>query len=217
MPRIVDLGASSERLRDVNLIIGEGLCSNIYVLGRRGALIVDTGVGNSLNPVWPQLHRLGVRGEDIAGVALTHAHHDHVGGVLRILERATPRVYIHRLDATYIASSLGPLLRKVDDGDIIDAGPWPLRVVWTPGHTRGSICLYSEEMRLLLSGDTVFPGGHYGRYDGETGSREEIVNSLMRLTSLDVEVMLPGHGTPVLEGAWRHIRQAYLNASTYTP
>lgn len=214
MPRIIDLGASSERLRDVSLIVGEGLCSNIYVLGRRGALIVDTGVGNSLNPVWPQLYRLGVGEEDIAGVVLTHAHHDHVGGVLRILERATPKVYIHRLDAAYIASSLGPLLRRVDDGDLIDVGPWPLRVLWTPGHTRGSICLHSEEMRLLFSGDTVFPGGHYGRYDGETGSRDEMIASLKRLASLDVEVMLPGHGIPVLEEAWRHIRQAYLKAST---
>jgi glyoxylase-like metal-dependent hydrolase (beta-lactamase superfamily II) len=214
MPRIVDLGASSDRLRDVSLILGEGLCSNIYVLGRRGALMVDSGVGNSMNPVWPQLRRLGLGDEDLAGVALTHAHHDHVGGVLRILERASPRVYIHRLDAAYIASSLGPLLHRVEDGDLIEVGPWPLRVLWTPGHTRGSICLYSESMRILFSGDTVFPGGHYGRYDGETGSREEMVNSLKRLTALDVEVMLPGHGMPVMEDAWMHIRQAYLNASS---
>jgi hydroxyacylglutathione hydrolase len=214
MPRIVDLGASSDRLRDVSLILGEGLCSNIYVLGRRGALMVDSGVGNSMNPVWPQLRRLGLGDEDIAGVALTHAHHDHVGGLLRILERASPRVYIHRLDAAYIASSLGPLLRRVEDGDLIEVGPWPLRVLWTPGHTRGSICLYSESMRILFSGDTVFPGGHYGRYDGETGSREDMVNSLKRLTALDVEVMLPGHGMPVLEDAWMHIREAYLKASS---
>jgi len=53
MPKIYDLGEHSERLKDVSLIVGEGLCSNIYVIGREEAVVVDTGVGNYANPVWP--------------------------------------------------------------------------------------------------------------------------------------------------------------------
>ena len=213
MPRVVDLGRRSERLRGVSLIVGEGLCSNIYVIGREQAVIVDTGVGNYANPVWPQLEQLGVEPENIEGVVLTHAHHDHASGVFIILQRAEPKVYVHRLDTRYIASYLGPNLVRVEDGDIIRTMLWPLEVIWTPGHTQGGICLYATKEHILFSGDTVFPDGYYGRYDGESGSQESIVSSLRRLAELKVDVMLPGHGMPVYEGAGDHIRRAYRNAA----
>jgi len=107
MPRIIDLKSRSETLNAVRLIVGEGLCSNIYIIGREQAVIVDAGVGNYANPVWPQLDQLGIGTENIAGVVLTHAHHDHASGVFIILEKAKPKVYVHRLDTKYIASYLG--------------------------------------------------------------------------------------------------------------
>jgi len=58
MPRIYDLGEYSEKLSSVSLIVGDGLCSNIYVIGKENAVIVDTGIGNSTNSVWPQLEEL---------------------------------------------------------------------------------------------------------------------------------------------------------------
>jgi len=215
MPRIIDLGSRSDRLRGVSLIVGKGLCSNIYVIGRERAIIVDTGVGNYANPVWPQLEELGLEPENVEGVVLTHAHHDHASGVFIILQRAEPKVYVHGLDTRYIASSLGPLLVKVKDGDTIETELWPLQVLPTPGHTAGGICLYAREERILFSGDTVFPDGYYGRYDGESGSLKAIIESLKRLTELEVDVMLPGHGMPVLDGAGDHIRMAYRNASRH--
>jgi len=213
MPRIIDLGHRSERLKGVSLIVGEGLCSNIYVIGRERAVVVDTGVGNYANPVWPQLEQLGVEPENMSGVVLTHAHHDHASGVLIILQRAEPRVYVHRLGTRHIASVLGPNLVMVEDGDAIPTELWPLEVLWTPGHTEGGICLYARDERILFSGDTVFPDGYYGRYDGESGSRDAIVESLRRLAKLEVDVMLPGHGMPVYEDAAEHIRLAYRNAA----
>lgn len=215
MPRIIDLGRMSERLRDISLIVGEGLCSNIYVIGRDKAVIVDTGVGNYANPVWPQLVELKVAPENLKRVVLTHAHHDHAMGVFIILERTSPQVYVHRLDTRHIASHLGPNLVKVEDGDIIETELWPLEVIWTPGHTQGGVCLYAKEARILFSGDTVFSDGYYGRYDGESGNLGEIISSLQRLTMLKVDVMLPGHGSPVIEGASEHIQLAYRNASRH--
>jgi len=215
MPRIIDLGSRSDRLRGVSLIVGKGLCSNIYVIGRERAITVDTGVGNYANPVWPQLEKLGLEPENVEGVVLTHAHHDHASGVFIILQRAEPKVYVHGLDTRYIASSLGPRLVKVKDGDTIETELWPLQVLWTPGHTAGGICLYARGERILFSGDTVFPDGYYGRYDGESGSLRAIIESLRRLTELEVDVMLPGHGMPVLDGAGDHIRMAYRNASRH--
>lgn len=211
MPQIIDLGSRSERLRGVNLIVGEGLCSNIYVVGRERAVVVDAGVGNYANPVWPQLEQLGIGPENIRGVVLTHAHHDHAMGVFLILERARPPVYVHRLDTRRIAARIDELV-ELEEGDTIGTELWPLEVLWTPGHTEGSICLYARSEGILFSGDTVFPDGYFGRYNGESGSREAMVGSLRRLAALEVDAMLPGHGMPVLEGAREHIRRSYRNA-----
>ncbi len=213
MPRIYDLGEYTEKLSSVSLIVGDGLCSNIYVIGRENAVIVDTGVGNSMNSVWPQLEELNVAPENVKGVVLTHAHHDHAMGAFIILEKASPRIFVHSLDTKHIASRFGPNLVKVEQGDIIETELWPLKVLWTPGHTEGGMCLYNEEERILFSGDTVFPDGYYGRYDGESGSLEATVESLRKLTEIDVDVMLPGHGSPVFEGAGEHIMKAYRNAT----
>jgi len=212
MPRVLDLGKRSERLKGVSLIVGEGLCSNIYVIGSKKAVIVDTGVGNYANPVWPQLEKLGISPTNVACVVITHAHHDHASGLFIILEKAKPMVYLHRLAAQYIASYVGPNLMHVDDGETIETELWPLEVIWTPGHTEGEICLYAHGQRILFSGDAVFPDGYYGRYDGDT-AYEETVKSLEKLTKLEVEVMLPGHGMPVYKDAGKHIKLAYENAA----
>jgi glyoxylase-like metal-dependent hydrolase (beta-lactamase superfamily II) len=214
MPNIVDLGSRSERLRGVSLIVGEGLCSNIYVIGKERAVIVDTGVGNYMNPVWPQLKELGIETVNVEGVVLSHAHHDHSSGVLIILQYTEPKTYVHLLETRFIASHLGSNLVTVEDGDIIQTELWPLKVLWTPGHTEGGICLYAEDEHILFSGDTVFPGGYFGRYDGEMGSLEAIVASLMRLSELNIETILPGHGMPVYQDAGEHIRLAYMRAAS---
>ena len=213
MPQIYRLEQYNPELKDVALIVGEGLCSNIYVFGREEATIVDTGVGNRANPVFPQLAELGVMPDNIKQIILTHAHHDHAMGAYLILEHANPKVYVHELDTKYIASSFGEALVKVNEGDVIDTPIGAFTVYWTPGHTKGGMCLYNAEHKILISGDTVFPDGYYGRYDGENGSLDEIIESLRKMTELDVEIMLPGHGSPVFQDANSHIKLSYNQAS----
>ena len=215
MPMIYNLGEHSEALIGVNLIIGEGLCSNIYIIGEDKATIIDTGVGNRANPIWPQLEELGIEPNNIDKVIITHAHHDHAMGVFMILRRAQPKVYIHEKDTKYIATSLGNSLVKVNQGDIIETELWPLEVHWTPGHTEGGMSLYSRVNKILFSGDTVFPDGYYGRYDGESGSYEDIVDSLRKLSNLDVDVLLPGHGSPIFRDGNKHIELALRKASRW--
>ncbi len=84
----------------------------------------------------------------------------------------------------------------------------PLKVIHTPGHTQGSICLYSEEERFLISGDTVFTDGGFGRYDFPGGDRTALARSIGYLASLPVEGLYPGHGTPVHREGRLHISAA---------
>ena len=213
MPQVYRLEDYNPELRDVSLIVGDGLCSNIYVIGKEEATIVDTGVGNRMNPIFPQLAELGVQPENIKQVILTHAHHDHAMGAFLILEKANPKIYVHEKDTKFIASSFGDTLVTVKEGDVIDTPIGSFTVYWTPGHTGGSMCLYNAEHKILISGDTVFPDGYYGRYDGESGSLEAIIHSLKKLTELDCEIMLPGHGSPVFRDANSHIKLSYTQAS----
>ena len=92
----------------------------------------------------------------------------------------------------------------LSDGDRIG----DLRVIHTPGHTPGGICLYEPEEKLLFSGDTVFTGGSFGRYDFPGGDRTVLAASLERLGALEVEGLYPGHGEPVARGGGRHIAAA---------
>ena len=215
MPQVIDLGNDTTILRGVNMIVGDGLCSNIYVVGREKATIIDAGVGNRLNPVWPQLDSIGVKPGNVDKVVLTHAHHDHAMGAFLILEKAHPKVYVQTLDTGYIASSLGESLVKAEEGDIIETELWPLEVIWTPGHTEGGMCLYAREQRILFSGDTAFPDGYFGRFDGESGSIEQLMESLRKLAKLRVDVMLSGHDVPVLSGAEDNLKLALRNAELY--
>ena len=81
------------------------------------------------------------------------------------------------------------------DGDIISFGALRLQVIHTPGHTKGGVCLYMKEDKLLFTGDTLFAGS-IGRTDFEGGSMDEIMDSIMRkiLPLGDSVRVFPGHG-----------------------
>lgn len=131
-------------------------------------------------------------------IILTHAHFDHVGA-LEAVRKAHPAALFavgehEPLDSVYTFYNHPDLIiPHVDlalaDGDVIG----PFTVIHTPGHTKGSICLYSAKDQLLLSGDTLFCGG-YGRTD-LGGSMTDMQASLARLSQLPPETkVLPGHG-----------------------
>ncbi|MDR0439017.1 MAG: MBL fold metallo-hydrolase, partial [Methanocalculaceae archaeon] len=78
-------------------------------------------------------------------------------------------------------------------------------VIHTPGHTRGSICLYREEDGALITGDTLFPRGSFGRTDLPTGNHADLVTSINRLAELRIESLWCGHGIPVSSGAMHDV------------
>ena len=136
----------------------------------------------------------------------THGHPDHVCGNGRIKDATNAPIIMHEEDAAFFGkpeveqyfSALGlkpspPVDKKVKDGDLISFGKESLKVILTPGHTPGGVCLYSSPN--VFTGDTLFVGG-VGRTDFPGGDGKVLYNSIKNrlLTLPDETVVWPGHG-----------------------
>ena len=141
-------------------------------------------------------------------IYLTHCHSDHMGAVNEIKEKCGGKILIHRYDseglnnANINLSNIIDLPKieleadsRLDDSDLLHLGNLEFRVIHTPGHTRGSTCLYCEQEKCLFSGDTLFRGT-WGRTDLPTSNTEDIINSITKkLMPLPDDTMVyPGHG-----------------------
>ena len=126
----------------------------------------------------------------------SHGHTDHTAedDILRKLTGA--KIAIHELDAYRLASEdeaseqlhiqkkpIEPDIQLVNGGEVTIGPNTILKIIHTPGHTEGSICLYEEKLGILFSGDTLFAGG-YGRLDGMGADSEAMASSLKRIMAL---------------------------------
>lgn len=134
-------------------------------------------------------------GKSIDAILLTHGHFDHVGGVRFLAQRADCPVYIHSAELSLPESFTdGPLYytKNYDEGDALELAGLSLKVLHTPGHTPGSVCLLCED--TLFSGDTLFMDS-CGRTDFPGGDSALMRKSLKRLGELPGDYkVLPGHG-----------------------
>ncbi len=202
--------------------------SNIYLLIGNGLTLVDAGFPVDLPAIHLGLRRMGASFRNLQLVVATHYHGDHVGTISGMKRRHGVRTAIHEKDAPFAQgeipyerfevetsrlifyTALWPFFRyrpfKVDhplrEGDHLDLAGG-LEVIHTPGHTAGSICLYQRKRRILFSGDLL--RNENGVLEGPppqfTPDPEAARSSLLKLKELDFEVLLPGHGRPILGGA----------------
>ena len=134
-------------------------------------------------------------------ILLTHGHFDHCTGVAGLLEKWPDLpVYIHEADVTDSSGS-ELTFRRLDEknqryyqeGDTLTVGGLTLRVMETPGHSRGSVCLLVEGQGVIFSGDTLFRG-NCGRCDFPGGDYRAMLRSLARLGRLEGQYQVyPGH------------------------
>jgi len=197
----------------VQWIPGQDFYANAYVYEN---VLIDAGA----LPMAVSPHK-----EDIEVIVLTHCHFDHIAHVVEISHMCDAKIAIHAADADglndggrNLSLMFGVRLPLIvpdiilSDGDRVGG----LEVLHTPGHTPGSISLYSRAHRILFSGDTVFTNGGFGRFDFPGGSVKDLKASLNRLGELDVDELYPGHEMPVREKGSDHIAAAQrMLTSTY--
>lgn len=170
------------------------LATNCYILNdeSKDAIIIDPGfeTKREVQAIEDYINKNSLKVQVIIN---THGHSDHISGNKKILKKYNCSICIHKNDLRYLDNTINnSKIILVKDGDLIHINKKNLKVISTPGHTPGGICLLGD--RILFSGDTLFYRG-IGRLDFPGGSRKDMKKSLLKLMSLPEELIVyPGHG-----------------------
>jgi hydroxyacylglutathione hydrolase len=193
------------------------VATNVHILAdarSREAIAIDTATPSL---VWIA-EALAEREWTLKLIVSTHGHWDHIGDNAAVAAQTGAEIAVHPLDRDRLEHPV-PLSAPFDippsvpavelaEGGWIRFGEIRLRVLHTPGHTEGSVCLLAEDDGLLYSGDTLFAAG-WGRVDLPGGDAEAMVESIARLAMLDDRVgVFPGHGETTTIGrerAWMEL------------
>ncbi|HEX3428215.1 MAG TPA: MBL fold metallo-hydrolase [Candidatus Limnocylindrales bacterium] len=177
--------------------------TNVHVLAdpRTGeAIAIDTAIPSL---AWIR-DELAARSWTLKLIVSTHGHWDHIGDNAAVAAETGAEIAVHPLDRDRLVNpqplwapfEIPPSVPAVElaEGGEIRFGEIRLRILHTPGHTEGSVCLLSADDGLLFSGDTLFAGA-WGRVDLAGGSAEAMAASIARLAELEDHLaVLPGHG-----------------------
>lgn len=185
-----------------------------------GLALIDTSTAGVAARILRAIERIGRKPDDLSLIVATHYHYDHTGNVAELVERTGAELCVHADDVPYVdgttpwaavEGALAPLAErfgprpyvlKVDrvlrDGDEL-AFAGGMRIVHAPGHTPGHIAVHAPARRLLFAGDALMNvGGLRVPMAMASHDMEQARASIRRLAELDYDVLLPGHGAPVL-------------------
>jgi hydroxyacylglutathione hydrolase len=193
--------------------------------------LIDTGMPGNAARIVDFLESLGKARTASCTIILTHADIDHSGSVAGLKEKLrNVKVAIHEADAPRLTGEkplkevrglVGLLFRAMSpfikfkpvkpdvllkDGEQVDG----LSVIHTPGHTEGSICLYSESLKAMFVGDALRTDKN-GRPKlpsaAMTFNIGEAKNSIRKIASYEFELLLPGHGPPIVTDASKMVKE----------
>lgn len=185
--------------------------TTLFVDGR--LVLVDTGVADQSSKLLDALAKVKVKPRDLTTIFITHVHPDHVGGLATIKRDSPAKVAASPVEAEFISKKRtyegppGTAFQKhpgtpVDvllaDGQVQDG----LKVIHTPGHTRGSVSLLDEAHSLLIAGDAFrTENGITPMSDDYNVDPRQHRESIKKLARFHFENAVVGHGAPVKGGA----------------
>jgi hydroxyacylglutathione hydrolase len=183
----------------------ENNCNTIFIDGTV-PILIDPGHAHLFDRVAQGMARDGKSVESVKMVLCTHGHPDHIEALDRFSESVIAGISKEEYDylndgyrELFLATGCQSPARRfkvfLREGRF-RVGDKTFRVFLTPGHAPGAICLYWEERKVLISGDTVFYMG-VGRTDLYGGDAGLLAESIARLSKLDIEYLIPGHGEMV--------------------
>lgn len=187
-------------------VVGENLWARVdtgfvsaYILYRDGeAALVDTGQAGAAADIAASLSSIGLGWEAVGNVIITHSHPDHAGSVLEVATAAPDAVvHVGAGDLSAIGDLPSRAPRAVGDGDTIS----DLAVIDTPGHTLGHISVLDPSAGILVAGDALntVDGSLKSSDPRFTADQSAADATIVKLTGFEYQVILPGHGEPILE------------------
>jgi glyoxylase-like metal-dependent hydrolase (beta-lactamase superfamily II) len=206
---------------------------------QNGNTLVDAGLPGQAEAIGAALVEAGIRVRDLRRIIFTHQDLDHVGSGADLVRQSGARVLAHPADAPHIDGSLRllkpspemleqrPQMREalerlepvgidehLEDGDRLDLAGGT-RVIFTPGHTPGHLCLYLERSKVLVAGDALTAeGGHLnGPNPSMTLEMRPAMQSIRRLADLEIDTIVCYHGGVVGEDANGQLRRVIQELS----
>jgi hydroxyacylglutathione hydrolase len=201
--------------------------SNVYLITyEKEMIVIDTGTAGNAKKIVAYIQKIGRQVSEVSTIILTHYHMDHVGSAKELKELTKAKVAAHLEDADFVAGKKpfpkqkNILFRAVlsfiksepvevdfllKDGERIGN----LTVISVPGHSPGSIALFDQQRKILFVGDTL-------RFDGNrvtgapkhfTWDTEKEKKSIEKISKLDFDIMLPGHGEVLKENASKAVKE----------
>jgi glyoxylase-like metal-dependent hydrolase (beta-lactamase superfamily II) len=174
--------------------------TNAFLVGRDPAYLIDPGPADPVEQqrLFDVVDERCAGGLRLAAVVLTHHHRDHIGAAAACASRYRAPVWAHPHTAQALRGRVD-VSRTLVDGDCLDlgvcpaGGSWHLEAMHTPGHATGHLAFYESRYRLLLAGDMVSTTTSIVIVPPE-GDMALYLESLRRLQTLDVRLLLPAHG-----------------------